>query len=696
MKQFLFLIFLLFAVLATFAKDKVIAISYFDNTTSNSKYNALSKGIADMLITDLSKAKGVEIVEREKLEELLKEIKLGKSSYFDQSTAQKLGKGLGASTILTGAFYVLNDVIRIDARLINVENGKIMIAEEVTGNTSDFFGLHKQLVKLLIESLNVNFNPKTESTVDYDNKIELTAVVNYSNAISYEDNGLEENATVVLENTIKKYPEFLFAKTKLDKIKEFIAERERERAALMNVKLADFWKDFNPGSDSTALKATPIFNSFLMNQDYTSLLIFNQKLRKKGIKEDRPAYTGSEVTIGELMNYYDCIALYTLKKYDKLITPSKLFLSKYPTSMYFNSVKMFLNMGIKELEKIEEGKKGLSEALEYNEKKEYLDFLNQLDYYMYSRFIQKDMYKKFKKIYEQQIINSDKGALLLFEPYDRFDDITEFFDIAEENGDKELMIQIKDLAIAICENTDYEEQAYDLEEDIERYEEKKERHLIKKAEALEKLTSGDINQVSSAITWFWLMRDKKEENFIIDWSEKYLLMNDNREQDKVYSTRLKAYENIVEALDRLGEFDKMKTTLERYNSDEILLKNKDREYATQGREFKKHLREGPKQFQEFVTKILNHDIKSNILAGQAKVYKERYQYVDEINIRKELLNKYDLSDSEKESQYYNLYFAYFNVGNFALARKNLELIINEFPNGVYSDASKSIISTLPK
>jgi TolB-like protein len=84
-----------------YVNAKTIAISYFDNSSGDAKYNALSKGIADMLITDLSKIKGVTIVEREKLEKLIQEIKLGQSKYFDPSTAQKLGKGLGAQNILT-------------------------------------------------------------------------------------------------------------------------------------------------------------------------------------------------------------------------------------------------------------------------------------------------------------------------------------------------------------------------------------------------------------------------------------------------------------------------------------------------------------------------------------------------------------------------------------------------------------------
>ena len=66
----------------------LFAISYFDNTSGLEEYNPLSKDLADMLITDLSNVKSIQIVEREKLESLLKEIELGESKFMDESTAQ--------------------------------------------------------------------------------------------------------------------------------------------------------------------------------------------------------------------------------------------------------------------------------------------------------------------------------------------------------------------------------------------------------------------------------------------------------------------------------------------------------------------------------------------------------------------------------------------------------------------------------
>ena len=58
---------LLLILSMSLSDTKTVAISYFDNTSGSEQYNPLSKGLADMLITDLSDVKSIQIVEREKL-----------------------------------------------------------------------------------------------------------------------------------------------------------------------------------------------------------------------------------------------------------------------------------------------------------------------------------------------------------------------------------------------------------------------------------------------------------------------------------------------------------------------------------------------------------------------------------------------------------------------------------------------------
>ena len=120
---------------------KRLAVVYFENTSGEKKLDKLKKGLAGMLITDLSNINMLDIVERERLEEIIKEQKLSKSKGFDASTAAKVGKLLGAEIILTGAYFEMFGSFRIDARFIDVKTGQILKSEGVEGVTAHFFKL---------------------------------------------------------------------------------------------------------------------------------------------------------------------------------------------------------------------------------------------------------------------------------------------------------------------------------------------------------------------------------------------------------------------------------------------------------------------------------------------------------------------------------------------------------------------------
>ena len=145
-----------------FSETETVAVSYFDNTSDIEEFNPLSKGLADMLITDLSNIKSINIVEREKLESLLKEIELGDSDFINKETAQKLGEGLGATYMLTGSFLIIGETMRIDARLVEVGSGEVVMAEEITGEKDTFFELEKDLVNKLIDTFDISLS-KSES-----------------------------------------------------------------------------------------------------------------------------------------------------------------------------------------------------------------------------------------------------------------------------------------------------------------------------------------------------------------------------------------------------------------------------------------------------------------------------------------------------------------------------------------------------
>jgi TolB-like protein len=201
---------------------KRVAIIYFENSSDDPTLNKLKKGLADMMITDLSNINMLNIVERDRLEAILKEQKLSKSAQVDPAMAAKVGKLLGAQVILTGGYFEMMGSLRIDARFIDVETGKILKSDGVDGATSSFFKIQKQLSWKIIKNLDTKISDKEKADltkIGNSKNISLEDTKIYSEALDLYDNGKLEQAKKILDKLITKYPDFQSAKNIRLKIK---------------------------------------------------------------------------------------------------------------------------------------------------------------------------------------------------------------------------------------------------------------------------------------------------------------------------------------------------------------------------------------------------------------------------------------------------------------------------------------------
>jgi TolB-like protein len=200
---------------------KRLAIIYFDNSGGEPSMDKLKKGLADMLITDLSNVNMLDIVERDKLEALLKEQKLSNSKEFDPNTAAKVGKLLGAQVILTGGYFEMMGSLRIDARFIDVETGKILKSDGVDGQTSSFFKIQKQLSWKIIKNMDtkISDDEKRVLTASENTKaLTIEDLNEYSKALDYYDQGKKSEAKKIADKLKNKYPDFEPLKNFLKKL----------------------------------------------------------------------------------------------------------------------------------------------------------------------------------------------------------------------------------------------------------------------------------------------------------------------------------------------------------------------------------------------------------------------------------------------------------------------------------------------
>jgi len=123
--------------------EMVISVLYFEDNTQEEKSAWLSKGLADMLVTDIARTKGITVVQRENVQKVLKEQVFSLSDLADETKIAEAGKLLGANVLLTGAYSRAGPTLRIDAQLVDVQTGATVNATSVQGK--NVLNLQKQL-----------------------------------------------------------------------------------------------------------------------------------------------------------------------------------------------------------------------------------------------------------------------------------------------------------------------------------------------------------------------------------------------------------------------------------------------------------------------------------------------------------------------------------------------------------------------
>ncbi len=240
MKSLVFVsIIVLMAVSAFPQKSKIaLGILNFDNNSvmEKDKLEPLAKGLASMLITELEQIDAFKIVERQRLNDVLAELKLQQSGAVDPSTIQKIGKLIGAKALLMGSFMnFFGNKMRMDIRIVSVETGLTIKAEEETGDLDNMFEMLKKLTKKIPKNFDVILSDKesqlineskgaekAEGTIFYSKGIELEDAARASVKAGNKDAALTSyNAAIAMySEALKKSPGFSDASMRMDEVKK--------------------------------------------------------------------------------------------------------------------------------------------------------------------------------------------------------------------------------------------------------------------------------------------------------------------------------------------------------------------------------------------------------------------------------------------------------------------------------------------
>ena len=218
-----------------------LAVMYFENIPDPEDKDHNSEMLTNLLITSLSQIKGLEVISRERLLDIQKDIGQDNKT-ISASFANQVAKRAGVNTMLIGSILQEKPILAVTTRLIDVRSGNIIGSQQVTSFKADkIFSLVDTLALLIQKNL-----PSTS-----DNSAEIKSVADvttkspeayraFAAGLELRDKLYINEAIAAFSRAIELDPNFAMAYYYLSQAQSFYGITEASQKSLQKaVQLAD-------------------------------------------------------------------------------------------------------------------------------------------------------------------------------------------------------------------------------------------------------------------------------------------------------------------------------------------------------------------------------------------------------------------------------------------------------------------------
>jgi TolB-like protein len=310
--------------------------------------NSVGEAIRETVTTDLKEVPDLTVVERGAIDKILEEQHLQSSRFeLDPLSTVKVGKLLGASLIVTGAYQRAASAVRLTARFVKVETGEVIGTAKVDGNSSDFLQLQDRITVELLRSAGMKGSHVEKFTRRSRPKLKsLKAVELYGDAVA-ESN--DEKKVEILKLALNEDPGFEYAARDLDALEKRLKSLEKVQRVAEDKKLDELRKQMAAESDPEKRRQ---LEGQVAGQLMSSRRWFELRHLARNTK------VGSDGAA-----FYLVQTDYLLHDWDAVLRDGEQFLNKYPASIYFTAIKGMMEQTITKKRKAAEGKTSVGPEL---------------------------------------------------------------------------------------------------------------------------------------------------------------------------------------------------------------------------------------------------------------------------------------------------------------------------------------------
>ncbi|MGE0553848.1 MAG: CsgG/HfaB family protein [Gemmatimonadales bacterium] len=188
---------------------RTIGVAPFRVSATDTSLAVLGYGLADLLITDLSRSASLRVVDRLRVDAFLRETGLVARGFVDSATAPRLGRLIGARQIVSGAVVAPSpSEVRLDGRLGDVASGLVRAVRGASSSLDRILDAEKDLAFAIFERLGVTLSPAERALVEQRPTRHLAALLAYSRGIRDEARGDFRSARRQYRDALERDPGF--------------------------------------------------------------------------------------------------------------------------------------------------------------------------------------------------------------------------------------------------------------------------------------------------------------------------------------------------------------------------------------------------------------------------------------------------------------------------------------------------------
>jgi tetratricopeptide (TPR) repeat protein len=176
---------------------------------ADSMYKPLERGLAELVVTDLSISRQLRVLERDRMQAIADEIRLSAAGSVDAQTATRAGKLIQAGSIVNGSINIAGQNLTLAGSVVQTADGRIAPeAPQATGLLNALFDAEKDFVLSTFRALNVTLLASEDALFRRRPTQNLQAFLAFSRGLIAQDAGRLDEAQALFESARSLDPGF--------------------------------------------------------------------------------------------------------------------------------------------------------------------------------------------------------------------------------------------------------------------------------------------------------------------------------------------------------------------------------------------------------------------------------------------------------------------------------------------------------